>query len=72
MLVIDADIIVERDSQKAIIIGKGGQKLKKIGILAREELEQLLGKKIYLRLWVKVKEDWRNRAEQLRGLGYTL
>jgi len=71
MLVIDADIIVEKDSQKAIIIGKGGQRLKKIGQLAREELEQLLGKRIYLRLWVKVKEDWRSRPEQLRGLGYS-
>ncbi len=71
MLVIDADIIVERESQKPIIIGKGGQKLKKIGQLAREELEQLLGKRVYLRLWVKVKEDWRSRPEQLRGLGYS-
>jgi len=71
MLVIDADIIVEKDSQKAIIIGKGGQRLKKIGQLAREELEQLLNKKVYLRLWVKVKEDWRSRPEQLRGLGYS-
>ncbi len=71
MLVIDADIIVERDSQKAIIIGKGGQRLKKIGKLAREELEHLLGKKVYLRLWVKVKEDWRNRIEQLRNLGFS-
>lgn len=71
MLVIDADIIVEKESQKPIIIGKGGQRLKKIGQLAREELEQLLGKKVYLRLWVKVKEDWRSRPEQLRGLGYS-
>jgi len=71
MLVIDADIIVEKDSQKAIIIGKGGQRLKKIGQLAREELEELLGKRVYLRLWVKVKEDWRSRPEQLRGLGYS-
>ena len=70
MLVIDADIIVEKDSQKGIIIGRGGQRLKKIGKLAREELEQLLGKRIYLRLWVKVKEDWRQRADQLRSLGY--
>ena len=71
MLVIDADIIVEKDSQKAIVIGKGGQRLKKIGKLAREELEQLLGKRVYLRLWVKVKEGWRDRADQLRGLGYS-
>ena len=71
MLVIDADIVVEKDSQKAIVIGKGGQRLKKIGKLAREELEQLLGKRVYLRLWVKVKEGWRDRADQLRGLGYS-
>jgi GTP-binding protein Era len=71
MLVIDADIIVEKDSQKAIVIGKGGQRLKKIGKLAREELEQLLGKRVYLRLWVKVKEGWRDRVEQLRGFGYS-
>lgn len=71
MLVIDADIIVEKDSQKAIVIGKGGQRLKKIGKLAREELEQLLGKRVYLRLWVKVKEGWRDRIDQLRGLGYS-
>ena len=71
MLVIDADIVVEKDSQKAIVIGKGGQRLKKIGKLAREELEQLLGKRVYLRLWVKVKEGWRDRTDQLRGLGYS-
>jgi len=71
MLVIDADIIVEKDSQKAIVIGKGGQRLKKIGKLAREELEQLLGKKVYLRLWVKVKEGWRDRIDQIRGPGYS-
>ena len=71
MLVIDADIVVEKDSQKAIVIGKGGQRLKKIGKLAREELEQLLGKRVYLRLWVKVKEGWRDRIDQLRGLGYS-
>ena len=71
MLVIDADIVVEKDSQKAIVIGKGGQRLKKIGKLAREELEQLLCKRVYLRLWVKVKEGWRDRIDQLRGLGYS-
>jgi GTP-binding protein Era len=70
MLVIDADIIVEKDSQKAIIIGKGGQRLKRIGKLAREELEHLLSKRVYLKLWVKVKEGWRNRVEHLRGFGY--
>ena len=70
MLVIDADIYVEKESQKPIIIGKGGQRLKKIGSLAREELEALLNKKIYLRLWVKVKEGWRSKQSLLRQLGY--
>jgi GTP-binding protein Era len=70
MLVIDADIYVEKESQKPIIIGKGGQRLKKIGSLAREELEALLDKKIYLRLWVKVKEGWRSKQSLLRQLGY--
>jgi GTP-binding protein Era len=70
MLIIDADIYVEKESQKPIIIGKGGQRLKKIGSLAREELEALLNKKIYLRLWVKVKEGWRSKQSLLRQLGY--
>ena len=62
MLIIDADIYVEKESQKPIIIGKGGQRLKKIGSLAREELEALLDKKIYLRLWVKVKKGlWKRQ-----------
>jgi len=63
-------IYVEKNSQKGIIIGKNGLRLKKIGIMAREELEILLGKKIYLDLWVKVKEDWRDRKDLLRSWGY--
>ncbi len=72
MLVIDADIYVEKESQKPIVIGKGGQRLKKIGSFAREELESILGKKIYLRLWVKVKEGWRSKQSVLRQLGYRI
>jgi len=68
LLYIQATIFIERDSQKGIIIGKGGRMLKKIGILAREELEFLLGKKIYLDLWVKALKDWRERESHIRRL----
>lgn len=63
-------IYIERESQKGIIIGKGGRMLKQIGSLAREELEPLLGQPLFLELWVKVREDWRNRPRLLEGLGY--
>jgi len=68
LLYIQATIFIERDSQKGIIIGKGGRMLKKIGTLAREELEFLLGKKIYLDLWVKALKDWRERESHIRRL----
>jgi GTP-binding protein Era len=68
LLYIQATIFIERDSQKGIIIGKGGRMLKKIGTLAREELEFLLGKKIYLDLWVKALKDWRERETHIRRL----
>ncbi|MCX7795833.1 MAG: GTPase Era, partial [bacterium] len=68
---IRAIIFVEKDSQKGIIIGKNGKKLKEIGILAREELEALLGKKVYLDLWVKVKEKWRKKARWVEELVYS-
>uniref|UniRef100_A0A7C4YHY8 GTPase Era n=1 Tax=candidate division WOR-3 bacterium TaxID=2052148 RepID=A0A7C4YHY8_UNCW3 len=67
---IKANIIVEKDSQKGIIIGKDGERIKKVGILARESIEHFLGKKIYLELWVKVKKNWRKDAELVRRLGY--
>jgi GTP-binding protein Era len=67
---IRAEIYTERPSQKAILIGKNGSLLKEIGRLAREEIERLLGNKVYLDLWVKVKEDWRNRDFLLRQFGY--
>ncbi|PYT00551.1 MAG: GTPase Era [Acidobacteria bacterium] len=62
-------IYVERDSQKGIIIGKGGVKLKKIGSEARADIEKLLGIQIYLQLFVKVVSDWRNQARELDGMG---
>ncbi len=68
LLYIQATIFIERESQKGIIIGKGGRMLKKIGTLAREELEFLLGKKIYLDLWVKALKDWREREIHIRRL----
>ncbi len=65
-----ATIIVERSSQKGIIIGKGGKMLKDIGRLARLDIQNLLGSKVYLELWVKVIEDWRNRTYLLNEFGY--
>lgn len=69
-LYVRAVIYVERDSQKGIVIGAGGQLLKDIGRLAREDIQNLLGSKIYLDLWVKVKKDWRNREGILKSFGY--
>ncbi len=65
-------VYVERKSQKGIIIGKNGDMLKQVGILAREELEKLLGQKVFLDLWVKVKDDWRDRKDLLRSWGYEI
>ena len=67
---IAANIFVERNSQKGIIIGKGGQTLRKIGAAARGEIERMTGGHIYLDLWVKVRKDWRRDEEELRRLGY--
>ncbi len=67
---IRAVIFCERDSHKGIIIGKGGAMLKKVGTYARQDLEDFFACKINLQLWVKVKEDWRNREAVLRSLGY--
>jgi len=66
---IEATIYVERESQKGIVIGKRGEMLKKIGTLAREEMEFLLGTKVYLGLWVKVKPRWREDLRFLKNLG---
>lgn len=65
-----ANIIVERKSQKGIIIGKGGRLLKEIGTRARSDIQQLLGNKVYLELWVKVEKDWRKRKSNLQEYGY--
>lgn len=67
---IDATIYCERDTHKGILIGKGGAMLKKIGSKAREDMERFFDCKINLRLWVKVKEDWRQRPEVLTSLGF--
>ena len=67
---IDATIICERDSHKGIIIGKQGQMLKKIGTQARREIEEMLQKKVNLKLWVKVKKDWRDSDFLLKNFGY--
>lgn len=65
-----AVIYVERDSQKGIIIGKGGDKIKKVGIEARQDIEKFFDKKVFLELFVKVEKDWRNRENKLRAFGY--
>ncbi|GMG70055.1 GTPase Era [Tetragenococcus halophilus] len=67
---IQATINVERDSQKGIIIGKGGKMLKQIGIKARQDIEKMLGDKVYLELWVKVQKDWRDKQRSLDDFGY--
>lgn len=66
-----ATIIVERDSQKGIVIGKQGKMLKEIGQRARLDIENLLGSKVFLELWVKVQKDWRNKMSQLRDFGFS-
>ncbi|WP_210365974.1 GTPase Era [Bacillus sp. REN3] len=70
MVHIMATIIVERDSQKGIVIGKQGSMLKEIGKKARVDIENLLGTKVFLELWVKVQKDWRNKVSQLRDFGF--
>lgn len=67
---VEATIYVERDSQKGIVIGKGGKKLKEVGKRARHDIEMLLGSKVYLELWVKVQRDWRNKVNFIRQIGY--
>ena len=67
---ISATIYVARDSQKGILIGHKGERLKRVGTAAREDMEQFLGKKVFLRLFVKVNPDWRNDDRQLRRFGY--
>lgn len=71
ILHIHATIFVESAGQKAIIIGKKGSRLKSIGTKAREDISKMAGSKVYLNLWVKVKEGWSNDEQALRGLGYS-
>lgn len=70
MIRVQATIMVERDSQKGIVIGKRGALLKEIGTRARKDIEMLLGSKVYLELWVKVQKDWRNKSTHLRDFGF--
>ncbi len=67
---ISGNIYVERDSQKGILIGAKGSMLKKIGELARADIEKLIGTKVFLQLWVKVRADWRNNLKTLKEFGY--
>lgn len=69
---ISATIFVERDTQKAIVLGRGGSMIKRIGQAARPGIEDLVGTKVYLELWVKVKKGWRKDEKELRRLGYAL
>jgi GTP-binding protein Era len=69
---IRATVYVEKDSQKGILIGQGGAMLKRIGRAAREEIEPMMGNRVYLDLWVKVRKKWRKDEDELRRLGYAL
>jgi len=69
---INAVIYVERDTQKGIVIGHGGQALKKVATEARKDIESFLGKKVYMEIFVKVEKDWRNRDNKLKAFGYQL
>lgn len=70
MTTIHASIVLERNSQKGIVIGKGGKKLKSIGIAARRDIEKMLGQKVLLKLWVKVKKNWSKDERFLKELGF--
>jgi GTP-binding protein Era len=67
---IRAEIFVERQSQKAIVIGRGGSRLKDVGTRARQQIEAMLGTKVHLDLFVKVAKDWQRDPRQLRRLGF--
>ncbi|MGD8398466.1 MAG: GTPase Era [Anaerolineae bacterium] len=72
MTYISANVFVERDTQKAIILGRGGRMIKRIGQDARREIQELLGTRVYLELWVKVRKKWRKDERELRRMGYAL
>lgn len=67
---IQADVIVQRESQKAIMLGEGGKMIKKLGMMAREDIEKFLGSKVFLQLFIKVKPKWRDNDLQLKEYGY--
>lgn len=67
---IRAEIFCEKESHKGIVVGKKGETLKRVGMYAREDLEKMLGTKVYLNLWVKVKENWRDSANLISNFGY--
>ncbi len=69
---IDADIVCEKQSHKAIVIGKGGEKLKQIATAARKDLEKMIGEKVFLTLYVRVKNEWRDSEYIMRELGYDI
>ena len=68
--IINAEIVVERESQKGILIGKGGKAMKKVGTFAREDIEDLVGRGVYLKIHVKVRDNWRNSDTHLRSFGF--
>jgi len=70
LIKIQADIIVQRETQKGIILGEGGKMIKQLGTLARKDIEEFLGSKVFLELFVKVKPKWRDNERQLREYGY--
>lgn len=67
---INAEVIVNRNSQKGMIIGKGGKAIKQLGMEARKSIEEFIGRKVFLDLHVKVREKWRNNEQMVRNLGY--
>ena len=67
---IDANVIIEKQSHKPIILGKRGEMIKAIGTAARQSIQKMLDQRVYLELWVKVKEDWRNNKYVMTELGY--
>ena len=67
---IQADIVVQRETQKAILIGQNGQMVKQVGMLARQDIEQFIERKVFLELFIKVKPKWRDNDLQLKEFGY--
>jgi len=72
MTYISANIYVERDTQKAIVLGEGGRMIKRIGRDARQQIEELIGTRVYLELWVKVRKKWRQDERELQRMGYSV